>query len=471
MYAGVPSPSNSKHSAHAEQLHSFLRVMGSAIKTVQTLELLLTSLPYALVEELTPMLAPLMLACPAVRLKVAGPISRELLAALGASCSNPCTLDVSAVPIAVVQDLQKIMPSLSHLHVHQFNRPHAHVSVRALASCLSQLSGTALTELNLGPFTPTLGMWTALPQGLTRLHCSLDGGIPDDVRVLASLSHLTYLRHTYHDQRVHRTNRFALRTLADLLALAPQLRSLALVGEADCDGDDVDIPHVMVECTDANIVNLKLLHSAVQAGLVITSHLGAGTKAHGLLLHLWIEDGEDDKYWYKRGIAAYLGSLPCFPAFDAVMVEDLCERMQDSSTSEELLTSFPSLTSLDMRRDYDMFCEDHEPGTLHAFTALRNLTLHGQAEPEDLVELAEICTHVPSLRTLRLACSGTVPAEAQVSLQVMLQAQGSILDVTLYESKAFGFMFPGPPAPSRSFVQETGMCVHGCCTLQSPSRF
>lgn len=467
MYAGVLSRSHTHtHTAHAEQLHSFLRVMGPAIKTVQTLELSLTSLPSALVEELTPMLAPLLLACRAVQLKVIGPISRESLAALGASCSNPCTLEVSAVPIAAVQGLQKIMPRLSHLLVHQFNRPHAHISQRALACCLSQLSSTVLTELNLGPFTPTLGMWTALPQGLKRLHCSLDGGIPDDVRVLASLSHLSHLRHTSHDQRVHRNNRLALKTLADILSLAPQLSSITLVGDASCDSDDVDIPHIMVECTDANIPNLILLHSRVQAGLVITSNLGPGTETSGLLLHLWIEDGEDDEYWCKPGIASYLGSLPRFPAFTAVMVEDLCERMQDECVSDQLSKCFPSLTSLDMRQDYGMSPKEHEIGNPHALTTLQNLTLHGQAGPDDLEDLAEICARVPSLRTLKLACSGTVPAEAKVSLQAMLQAQGSILDVTLCESKIFGSVYCWHGAPGCSFVQEAGMCKYGCCKLQ-----
>ncbi|MEW5319448.1 MAG: hypothetical protein WDW38_010599 [Sanguina aurantia] len=278
--------------AHTVQLRLFLMVMRTAIQNVWRLELTLTAMDHRSADDVAQLMDLVVLATPSLQqLKVTGFVSRALLASFGASCTKLCNLEVSGGPTKLWQDLHSIMPGVTELGVREFHRPYSHVSKRAIASCLSQLSSTVLTHLNLGPFTPTLSMWNALPNRLKQLHCTLDGGIPDDVRVLDSLTHLTYLRTTRLGMPIHRANRFALRTLADILRLAPQLKSVTLVGEVDSAAPTPDIPHVMAECTRFTFKNLLLLHERVLAGLVVTSTLGPA--AHGLHLHLWIEEGEN----------------------------------------------------------------------------------------------------------------------------------------------------------------------------------
>lgn len=55
--------------------------------------------------------------------------------------------------------------------------------------------------------------------------------MPDDVKALACFAHLAHTLKTYHNAEIHKSNCFALSTLAVILTLVLQLIDLTLVGE------------------------------------------------------------------------------------------------------------------------------------------------------------------------------------------------------------------------------------------------
>ncbi|MEW5319449.1 MAG: hypothetical protein WDW38_010600 [Sanguina aurantia] len=402
--------------------------MGQAITNVQHLTIDTTAAERSSTSDVAVLLHPLVQACHAVQyLNTKGGVSPDLLSALGASSGKLSSFETSDTSTHLLHDLQSLIPSLTHFSLHDFHRPFAHISKRALACCLSQLSSTVLTDLSIGPFTPSLSMWRSLPPGLKRLHCTLDGGIPDDVRVLVSLEHFTYLRKTGTNKRIDHHNRFPLRTMADVLNLAPQLQSVTLVGEAAPGSNAADIPHIMGECTDCTIPNLHLLHHRVLSGLVVTATVQGDPRVYGLYLHLWIEDFEDDMYFETRGMGVFLAHMPAFPAFTKVFIEDLCFRQQDERVFAEVTKPFPNLVSLEFVYQYWIHDGDFEDVT--AYTALQHLSVnrfhHSPAE------LAKLCARLVSLRVLKLDCKQCrhFSAVEVTELQDLLLAQGS--DVTV----------------------------------------
>lgn len=108
--------------------------------------------------------------------------------------------------------LPEILPQLTRCKVHEVIRTSLSY---ARPCCLSLLTCTPLTSLDVGKPLLTPELWRALPAGLRVLRCSLEEEWPGGI-VLNNLQHLPFVQ---------------LRSLVAVMRMAPQLMRLEILAE------------------------------------------------------------------------------------------------------------------------------------------------------------------------------------------------------------------------------------------------
>lgn len=376
-------------------------------------------------EGLVAVLSQLGPACPALRhVTVTGSVGRPFLAALGASCSKLACLEVMDGRWGdELRQLHLILPALTHCKLAA--EPHTvrwAPIPRSGACCLSLLSCTSLTSLDVGTSSLTLEMWQALPPGLRELRCALDTDPPDDLTVLRSLQHLECYCHPD-------GNYVGLCRLAAVVHSAPHLRSLHIAGRGgEADGSSL-VSELLVEFAPSSISDMVYLNERIANGLVATSTLCAGGVFQGVTLHIvqrsyrYMEEEEDGTV----DVVAYFRMLPTLPAFTGLVLTSDQATENFPAVAQGITSAFPNLRALALHL---RACVNNKDLTrLGAFTALEHLSLEkADVNPSSL---AMLCTRLGSLRMLRLKGCQDVGEDDGVALQSLLLEWGSKASVVV----------------------------------------
>lgn len=416
--------------AYKLNLGCFLYAMGPAIRSITQLRIQTQRMHSSPVEKIATLLCPLAQKCPAVRkLIIVGDIGRPMLKAVGASCCNLSSLELTGVSASAVQQLHLIMPHLTHCCLPSPTATAMPLDGnKAPACCRGILSCITLTHLDIGLYTLTSKLWKALPFALQELTCCLTRKPPSSLRILPNLRRLKL--------QCHMVNQVNLCDAVAVIRVAPQLEGLELCGEgeASLESSSCIVPHLSVPVFTSNpgsrVSDLVLLHQRVAAGLKVHSTLRGGGSFQGVLLSLLddtLETGDEDA-------GGFVASFPPFPAFTGLMLEEF-KRGDVSTASKALGAAFPNLTTLvidlfsSTEQDEVIELENRQLVNLGGCLVLQHLCLeYVKVTP---IQLAMLCPRLPFLRSLHLKqCSDFTPVEGEL-LQSMLRDWGCDVDVSV----------------------------------------
>lgn len=435
--AGISARCPNHWGAHTLHLRSFTCGIPAAIRGITHLELTSSVTESKSVESVSLLLSLLAVACPSLhQLQIAGDYKRGMLASFGTSCANlSCLKVLTNISDDTLEALHHIMPHLTHCccQLPELDDESAFSTFNATSlpdagpCCLSLLSCTSLTHLDLGCCGLTTEMWYALPLGLRQLRCSLSSNPPARLKTLANLK----LFDCYCDDAME----VDLSIVVALLCAAPQLSGLHLSGWGhDAQGEvrgPVRHTCVGVSCPLNDILELFLLHDRILAGLSVSCTLPCGKHFQGVILSFWnIEDSVvEEEELHGQRVSGYLATLPAFPAFTRLEFWCPCSKSSKLPITPTIASVFPNLTFLLVNLDKSFTNDDLVD--LGACTSLQHLAFNGARVTP--VALAMLCTRLVALKTLRLtSCVGAgIPITDGKELEHVLRAWGSKVEISV----------------------------------------
>lgn len=318
-----------------------------------------------------------------------------MLAAFGGWCSKLSCLELTDLTdrsSEALHQLHVILPQLTHCSLPSLPVTSEATDSYAQPCCMSLLSCTSLTHLDLGTGTLPPHMWSALPSGLRRLKCALDYAPPADVNTPNNLQHLEICCDEY--------DCVDLRSILAALWVVPQLKTLTLCGTGEPSKGRL-MPRIYVPCIiedepdGSQAQALLYLHELVAAGLHVTSSLNGKEAFEGVTLS--IGDGLDCDE--DEGVGDFLACLPPFPAFHGLVLDDTEDLESEGISLQGIAATFPNLTSFTMSTGAIQIGDLEQLGGLKA---LQNLALATEEALPAPGYMDALCSHLPCLKMLCL---------------------------------------------------------------------
>ncbi|MEW5317915.1 MAG: hypothetical protein WDW38_009177 [Sanguina aurantia] len=405
----------------------FLHAMRPAIQHITRLELDSGAM-YSSSDCLGQLLSLLAPACPALQqLTVTGDLGRRMLVAFGKNCSKLSSLEVTDVSCSTLHQLHLIMPSLTHCRVPALpgTRPCDNTPPKC---CLSLLSCTTLTHVDIGAGALTAKLWRALPLGLRELRCHLARKPPAGLKALPRLQTL----HLECD----RLGRVDVCDVVAVLRISPQLGKVQLwpgVIHEPCNWSySISTPHLCLPSPPSHpgtrIPDLIHLNERVLAGLAVSSSSCRGDILfEGVVVSLLDDELGDD----ERGTDGLVASLPPLTAFTCLILEEFRERGELSTVTKGLAAAFPNLETLVIDQSLQLseaggvvYMENSDLRGFAGLKLLQQLSLRCvHVEP---MQLAMLCSRSASLASLWLReCTGFDDDGDAAALQELLRDWGS----------------------------------------------
>lgn len=358
-------------------------------------------------------------ACPALQhLQVEG-VTRDLISAFGTSCSSLYSLQVmGGIPSESLLHLHLILPSLTHCLVEAPLFAPMATSVVARPCTLAVLSCASLTDLDIGCSSLTRAMWQALPLGLRRLQCAINGDVPSLSNPLTSLTSFTC--HCPCHAGV------SLRNMVQLLRMAPMLQHIILSCQAEEAGDFS--MWLVGRCLPSTFTNLVYLNERALAGLIVNLLPFNGPQIQGINVRLWASDAtHEDGEPQDGSIEDFFAQLPPLKGITGLRVSNEDTNGDDRVLAGMIADLFPNVDVLDL--ELEGVISSIHLTHLGRCVVLRHLTLRGAIVCPS--SLSILCTKLTALKDLCLIDCGLFTAEDGVLMEEQLRVWGMDVSVSV----------------------------------------
>lgn len=401
--------------------------MSHAIRSITHLEIHVQPTNESSSEEVAVVLSQLATACPALQhLRVTGELGRAFLATLGASCSKFRCLEVMlGVSCVDMHDLHLILPGLTECRLEAFHLPGDDDDwFPTRDCCLTLLTCTTLTRLDIGTSQPTRAMWQAFPASLKELCCCATYGVTGVGR-MNCVTHFSCMCDPL-------ANFVELSCLVEVLRLMPNLKVLVLAWKGD-ENDGPSISKVFSRCAACIIPDLKYLHNLVCSGLQVSSQmcstLGVGVYFEGICLSLCV-DSDDDDGDEIEDMVEFISLLP--PCPEILGLDIVMETCQPSilSLTQSIAAVFPNLQALRLQLPGG-WISSRDLQYLGVFTSLQHLFLDpAHVSP---AMMAMLCVRLSQLKSIQVCLCPEFTDPDCEELDMLLKDWGSNVKVCVVD--------------------------------------